>query len=869
MPLQRPRYYLSAIFLLLSFSANSLLAHPKVVQSTPPAWAKRLVMPATKDTPQQGYDITTLLIDRQINTASNESYYHTAYRINTASGVQNTSHLELDFDPDYQSLNIHSVKVYRDGKSLEKLDLEKVQVFQQEKELERFQYNGQLTALVVLEDVRVGDIVEYAFTRTGRNPVFGSHFDEVEVVSWDNPIERYELRLLAPKSRQFRQLQLGSSPLTYSQSATSSDLVEHVWSASEQRAAVFERGAPSWHLFVPILQVTDFGLWSEVVDWALPLYKNNDIEASVAAKATELTAGIADSTKKAEAILDFVQSEIRYLGIEMGPHSHAPEAPSRVLERRYGDCKDKSRLLCAMMKSVGIDAVPALTNSSRRQKIAEWLPSPYDFDHVIVRITIAGTDYWVDPTLSDQQGKLAVRNMPSYRLALPLKAGVNKLADIQLPPAAQNSLYVEEQFDITEVQQPTKLQVTYTYKGEYADNMRQYFRNTPIETVAKNNLNYIIKRYPQTTVLGQPVWQDDKVKDVITVSATYQITNLWKATQGSPQLIAEFFPSVMRDYFSPPENLVRNSPYVLPHPFGIAHNTIVRLPRIWPVTNENYIVKDASFEGEAKVVRNDKELNFYYRYTTLDDHVDASRMTEYAAHLRELQERLGYSLTYNTEIAARNARFRTNWYIIIVIVTGTIAWTAGAVWLNRKNWGLWRPSPLPEDSELRGLGGWLVLVGFGLFIRPIYLLAFAIKAATPFFDARRWENLSFGIKTWISAEILSQLGLLVAGIWAISLFLQKRRLFPLVFVGSFVAMLVITVADHIANAVLMSETLAKALGSATADTLIKIAIPAAIWIPYMYVSRRVKATFTEESNDTAKTSDQDQPKPYPDARLLD
>lgn len=845
MPLNRPRCCLLAVFLLLSFPSSSLQAHPKVVQGTPPSWAKPLVMSTTEGAAQQGYDVTTLLVDRQINTVSNEVFFHTAYRINTASGVQTTSHLELMFDPDYQSLTLHSINVYRDGKSLEKLDLEKVQVFQQEKDLERFQYNGQLTALALLEDVRVGDIVEYAFTRTGRNPVFGAHFDDISAVSWNNPIEHFELRLLAPKFRQFRQRQLGSSPLTYSQSAMDGDLTEHAWSASSQKAAVYEQGAPAWHLFVPMLQVTDFGSWAEVVNWALPLYKIDAIEAPVLAKATELTGGITDPRRKAEVLLDFVQSEIRYLGIEIGPHSHAPEAPSRVLERRYGDCKDKSRLLCAMIKSVGIDAVPALTNSSRRQKTDEWLPSPYDFDHVIVRVTISGIDYWVDPTLSDQQGTLAVRNMPNYRLALPLKAGVTKLAEIHLPTMAESGLEVEEQFDITDVQQPAKLQVTYTYKGAYADSMRHYFRNTPIETVAKNSLNYIIKRYPQTTELAQPVWSDDKARDVITVDASYRITNLWKSTQGSPRLTAEFSPMVLYDYVSTPENRVRNSPYGLPYPFGIAHSTIVRLPKIWPVTDEYHLIKDSSFEGESKIVRRDKELTLFYRYTTLDDHVDAPRMTEYAEHLREIREQLGYSLYYNTEIAARNAQFRLSWYILGLVVTGTVWWIIAAVWLNRRDWGLWSPSPLLENSELSRLGGWLILVGLGVFARPIYQLVFVIKSATPFFDARKWETLTFAYKACISVEIFCQLGLLVVGILAISLFLQKRRLFPLVFVGTFFALLAFILADHIAIAFL-SDDQANSLGKA-AGAVAKIAIPAAIWIPYMYISRRAKATFTNES----------------------
>src|SRR3546814_13646976 len=60
----------------------------------------------------------------------------------------------------------------------------------------------------------------------------------------------------------------------------------------------------------------------------------------------------------------YIQDNIRYVGEEMGEGSYVPRRPALVLERGYGDCKDKSLLLAVALRRVGIDAVPALVSTS-------------------------------------------------------------------------------------------------------------------------------------------------------------------------------------------------------------------------------------------------------------------------------------------------------------------------------------------------------------------------------------------------------------------------------------------------------------------------------------------------------------------------
>ena len=71
-------------------------------------------------------------------------------------------------------------------------------------------------------------------------------------------------------------------------------------------------------------------------------------------KARELTAGKTDFDGKARTLASFLQSEVRYVAIEIGIGGYQPHPAGDVFHARYGDCKDKVTLLSTMLREVGI-----------------------------------------------------------------------------------------------------------------------------------------------------------------------------------------------------------------------------------------------------------------------------------------------------------------------------------------------------------------------------------------------------------------------------------------------------------------------------------------------------------------------------------
>ena len=70
---------------------------------------------------------------------------------------------------------------------------------------------------------------------------------------------------------------------------------------------------------------------------------------------------------------------------------------SEVIQRHYGDCKDKANLLVAMLRAAGIPANLALLSTGPGRDVDPQLPGINQFDHAIVYVPAATTAAHDDP----------------------------------------------------------------------------------------------------------------------------------------------------------------------------------------------------------------------------------------------------------------------------------------------------------------------------------------------------------------------------------------------------------------------------------------------------------------------------------------
>ncbi len=137
------------------------------------------------------------------------------------------------------------------------------------------------------------------------------------------------------------------------------------------------------------LNVRFFSGWADMGAWYEALSgPQREPDASVAQKARELTAAATDTFSKIRALAEFAQREIRYVSIQIGIGGFQPHPAPSILTNRYGDCKDKSTLLAALLQAVGIDSHFIVIHTDRGVVDLQSPVSLDSFNHVILAIRL-------------------------------------------------------------------------------------------------------------------------------------------------------------------------------------------------------------------------------------------------------------------------------------------------------------------------------------------------------------------------------------------------------------------------------------------------------------------------------------------------
>ena len=141
-----------------------------------------------------------------------------------------------------------------------------------------------------------------------------------------------------------------------------------------------------------VLALKTFSNWSEVAAWMSELEDPQvQVNDALAKKAYELTALAKTEYEKIRAIAAYVQN-IRYISIQTGlgrGGGYRPHASTEVFTKSYGDCKDKANLMRAMLKVIGIEAIPVSIYSGDPNYVRANWPSPQQFNHCIIAVKVS------------------------------------------------------------------------------------------------------------------------------------------------------------------------------------------------------------------------------------------------------------------------------------------------------------------------------------------------------------------------------------------------------------------------------------------------------------------------------------------------
>ena len=625
--------------LLLLCGSLPLQAAEQVVFAAEPSWLQAVATPTSP--PQAAVSGQRyLLVDRQnyVDSSQVQRFSRFVIQITSTEGLEKASQLAFDFDPSYETLTIHKAQVWRAGKALDRLEPNELHVFQREANLERFLYSGTRTAYLILPDIRVGDVLEYSYTVQGNNPVMAGRYSEMLAMDWDIPIARNSLRLLVAPSRALF-FQAPKESDVQVKVSESSGRREILWQQENVPAVELQSDTPAWYTPNRTLSVSEFASWADVAQWAMPLYDDAAaVDPTVQLLADQLAAH-QDATGKVMAALHFVQQEIRYLGMEDGIGSHRPRHAADTLYRRYGDCKDKTVLLMALLKAMGFKPSAALVSLDQGAGLPNQQPSPYLFDHVIVTLLLDGQRLWLDGTLLNQGDRLDTVAVPYYRYALLVAAGATSLTpmDGDYRPAevsVRHELWVQKD--------QNRLQIESQYQGEQAEQQRSQWLNSTPQAIGRRFEDYYARIYGDLVTVGAAQVSDDRQLNQLVMRETY-------LTPGGQQFVAEqgldIYADLLDSYLKDVDSN-RTQPLMLSAPIRLKQEFLIHLPKPMQIAPYQSTQDNAVFRFGLQVEPLDKQLlRVSYRYESLLDSVPVAELARYREHVRRAKEQLSLNFS--------------------------------------------------------------------------------------------------------------------------------------------------------------------------------------------------------------------------------
>jgi hypothetical protein len=206
-----------------------------------------------------------------------------------------------------------------------------------------------------------------------------------------NPVHEMRLSLTLPQGWECKDSWPTSSPVQATQTAAN----RWQWTAHDLAGIEDEPEMPYESVLLGRVSITYFAPeqkrvadWNGLGHWYAGLTTGRrEATPEISGEVNRLIAGKTDFDSKVRVLSRFLQSEIRYVEIQIG-NGYLPHAASDVFRYRYGDCKDKATLLSSMLAVAGIHSDYVLIDTVRGF-VNPAVPSAW-FDHAILAIELPG-----------------------------------------------------------------------------------------------------------------------------------------------------------------------------------------------------------------------------------------------------------------------------------------------------------------------------------------------------------------------------------------------------------------------------------------------------------------------------------------------
>jgi cellulose synthase operon protein C len=300
-------------------------------------------------------------------------------------GVDGHRQFPVTFAPERQELTIVKARILKpDGSVLESFGSEEYN----RNEPWSGTYYDSRDRVTSFQQAAVGDVIElqYRLEDTAIENLLSDYWGDLQVVQGLFEKSHFRYRVEMPEGRPLYWNARGLPAWISAKTEKNGQTLVYRFEADAVPRLAAEPQMPGWSEMSAMLHLSTYENWDKVgrYYWGLvreQLVPNDEVKKTV----NEVLKGIdrRDTQKVVAAIYGFVVTHTRYVALEFGIHGFKPYRVDTVLNRKFGDCKDKASLMVSMLKLANVDAKLVLLRTRELGRLSSEVASLAAFNHAI------------------------------------------------------------------------------------------------------------------------------------------------------------------------------------------------------------------------------------------------------------------------------------------------------------------------------------------------------------------------------------------------------------------------------------------------------------------------------------------------------
>jgi tetratricopeptide (TPR) repeat protein len=353
-----------------------------------------LLLAATPAAAQRQPDAESDAIDttyRLLDNGTAEVLMHHRVRAITAQGRTAVSRVQIPFVPAFEEVEFKSIKTIKKDGSV--VNGDPASAFDSAPAGNPLLPMFTDTKLKILlpPSLDTGDTVEYeAVMRIRKWPKDGdfwfTHFPYRSM-----PVKAETVTLDLPQARQ---VAFWENPALKAEQRSDGGRRIYRWNLDNPAGS-----KPSVDGLPPVFAVSSMTSWDAFGRWMHTLNAHAaEPTPEIASLAAKLTEGKTGDAARIAVLHGFVATKIRYVAVAFGLGRLQPHNAADVLHNGYGDCKDQTALLSALLTAAGFKAHAVLTTPSAGVRVRE-VPMSSQFTHEFTAVETASGTVFLDPSI--------------------------------------------------------------------------------------------------------------------------------------------------------------------------------------------------------------------------------------------------------------------------------------------------------------------------------------------------------------------------------------------------------------------------------------------------------------------------------------